>query len=170
MERPGAHSPNGLVFSRVSHDHRVSCWSVGGPEQARSKAHSEPKATALVVGTFGANLGNAVYVTGAGSKPALVAKYTLSKDLAMNVHTPGGASCQSCGAPMSSKKEHGGGKLDNPYCSVCTDSSGKLMSYKEVHERMTTERFMKVQGMPRKGAEDHAERALKAMPAWKHLK
>ncbi len=88
----------------------------------------------------------------------------------MKVHTPGGASCQSCGAPMSSKKEHGGGNVDNQYCSVCCDSSGALMSYKEVHERMTTERFMKVQGMPRKGAEDHAERALKAMPAWKHLK
>ena len=70
---------------------------------------------------------------------------------------------------MSSKNEHGGGKVDNEYCSVCCDSSGALMSFKEVHERMTTERFMKVQGMPRKGAEDHADRALKAMPAWKHF-
>jgi hypothetical protein len=32
---------------------------------------------------------------------------------------------------------------------------------------MTVERFMKVNGMPRKGAEDAAHRALKAMPVWK---
>jgi hypothetical protein len=71
---------------------------------------------------------------------------------------------------MSSKKEHGGGNVDNPYCSVCTDADGRLLPYEQAHERMTTERFMKLQGMPRKGAEEHAARALKAMPAWKHLK
>ncbi len=33
----------------------------------------------------------------------------------------GGPACQSCGSPMMSAREHGGGKESNPYCSLCSD-------------------------------------------------
>jgi hypothetical protein len=88
----------------------------------------------------------------------------------MTLMTPGGPSCQSCGAPMMSAKDHGGGREDCPYCKFCSDRSGKLLPFEQVHENMTVERFMKVNGMPRKGAEDSARRALEAMPLWKGRK
>jgi hypothetical protein len=69
---------------------------------------------------------------------------------------------------MMSAKEHGGGRADNPYCKCCTDKSGALLPFAQVHENMTVERFMKVNGMPRRGAEDAARRALEAMPLWKN--
>jgi hypothetical protein len=85
----------------------------------------------------------------------------------MKLTTPGAAACQSCGAPMPTAKDHAGGREDSQYCRFCADKSGALLPYETVHENMTVERFMKVNGMPRKGAEDSAHRALKAMPAWK---
>jgi hypothetical protein len=81
--------------------------------------------------------------------------------------TMGGPACQSCGSPMMSAKEHGGGRLENPYCRFCTDKSGQLLPYEQVHRAMTEERFMKVNRMPRAGAEEAAHRALAQMPAWK---
>jgi hypothetical protein len=68
---------------------------------------------------------------------------------------------------MMRAKDHGGGRDANPYCNVCTDSSGALLSYEKVLANMAEQRFMKVNGMPRKGAEEAAARALSAMPLWK---
>ena len=82
----------------------------------------------------------------------------------------GGPACQSCGSPMMSARDHGGGKESNPYCSVCTDSGGALMSYDKVVAAMAEQRFMKVNKMPRAGALEHAHRALVQMPLWKNQK
>lgn len=79
----------------------------------------------------------------------------------------GGPACQSCGSPMPTAKEHGGGDEKNPYCRVCTDRAGALLPYDEVHKHMVEQRYMKVNKMPRKGAEDAATKALSVMPAWK---
>ena len=68
---------------------------------------------------------------------------------------------------MMSARERGGGREDNPYCSVCCDRTGTLLGYEEVAQRMAEERFVKVNGMPKKAAEEAAHRALKHMPAWK---
>jgi hypothetical protein len=86
----------------------------------------------------------------------------------MKLTTPGAAACQSCGAPMPTAKDRAGGREDSPYCKFCADKNGKLFSYETVHENMTVERFMKVNGMPRKAAEESAHRALQAMPLWKN--
>jgi hypothetical protein len=68
---------------------------------------------------------------------------------------------------MMSAKDHGGGREDNPYCKVCTNGRGELLSYDQVHKAMAEERFMKVNRMPRPGAEEAAHKALSQMPAWK---
>lgn len=78
-----------------------------------------------------------------------------------------GPACQSCGSPMATPRDHAGGREDNPYCALCGDARGALRSYAEVHKNMAEQRFMKVNGMPRKGAEDAATRALAQMPAWR---
>lgn len=78
-----------------------------------------------------------------------------------------GPACQSCGSPMGAAKDHAGGRDDAPYCALCGDASGALLPYATVHKHMAEQRFMKVNGMPRKGAEDAATRALAQMPAWK---
>jgi hypothetical protein len=85
----------------------------------------------------------------------------------MSLLMTGGPACQSCGAPMMSTKDRGGGRADNPYCRHCTDHAGELLPFAQVLENMAVERFMKVNGMPRKGAEDAARRALEAMPLWR---
>ncbi|MDP3279038.1 MAG: zinc ribbon domain-containing protein [Deltaproteobacteria bacterium] len=84
----------------------------------------------------------------------------------MTLFVQGGPACQSCGAPMMTAKEHGGGRADNAYCACCTDKHGALLSLDAVIENMATERFMKVNKMPRAGALEHARRAVEAMPHW----
>lgn len=88
----------------------------------------------------------------------------------MKLTTPGAAACQSCGAPMASANDHAGGREDAQYCRFCADKSGKLYAFDTVVENMAVERFMKVNGMPRAGAEEHARRALLAMPVWKNAR
>lgn len=80
--------------------------------------------------------------------------------------TTGGPACQSCGSPMMRASDHGGGRADNPYCRLCTDESGRLLPYDQVHRNMVEQRFMRVNGMPRAAAEEAAHRALSYMPAW----
>ncbi|MEI8254771.1 MAG: zinc ribbon domain-containing protein [Deltaproteobacteria bacterium] len=79
----------------------------------------------------------------------------------------GGPACSSCGSPMMSARDHGGGKESNPYCRVCTDARGVLLPYEKVVTAFAEQRFMKVNGMPRAGAEESARKALEHMPAWK---
>jgi hypothetical protein len=68
---------------------------------------------------------------------------------------------------MMSARDHGGGRADNPYCRLCTDAAGNLLPYEQVLRAMAEERFMKVNKMPRAGAEEAARRALAQMPAWR---
>lgn len=78
-----------------------------------------------------------------------------------------GPACQSCGAPMPTARDHAGGKESVPYCVHCADASGALLPYDTVKKNMAEQRFMKVNNMPRRGAEEAATRALAQMPAWR---
>ena len=44
--------------------------------------------------------------------------------------------CESCGMPMRTPEDFGGGRTDNPYCIHCTDSNGTLKPYEEVLKNM----------------------------------
>jgi hypothetical protein len=68
---------------------------------------------------------------------------------------------------MMGNKDRGGGRADNPYCRECTNAKGDLLSYDEVHKNMAEHRYMKVNKMPRAGAEEAAHKALGVMPLWK---
>lgn len=80
----------------------------------------------------------------------------------------GGPSCESCGRPMMSDRERGGGRADNVYCRYCTDSSGALKSYNDVLETLVTRDYMGTNGMGRAQAEVAARNAMMYMPAWKN--
>ena len=73
--------------------------------------------------------------------------------------------CQSCGMPMTSPAEHGGGYKENLYCVNCCDASGSLKSFEEVLEGMTSF-MMESRNMERKEAETAARQYLAMMPAW----
>ncbi|MBN1176977.1 MAG: VOC family protein [Dehalococcoidales bacterium] len=73
--------------------------------------------------------------------------------------------CQSCGMPMTSPAEHGGGYKENLYCVNCCDTSGSLRSFEEVLESMTGF-MMESRKMERKEAEIAARQYLAMMPAW----
>lgn len=79
----------------------------------------------------------------------------------------GGPACESCGRPMMSDRDRGGGRADNPYCRQCTDARGDLKPYEEVHRALTEEEFMGRNGMTRDRAEVAARNALAHSPAWK---
>lgn len=79
----------------------------------------------------------------------------------------GGPACDSCGRPMMSEGDHGGGRADNPYCRHCTDRGGALRSYDEVLGYLVEHEFMGRNGMPRAQAEAAARNALSRMPAWR---
>lgn len=79
----------------------------------------------------------------------------------------GGPGCESCGRPMMSSSDRGGGRADNPYCRHCTDARGALKSYSEVLETLVVRDFMGTNGMARAQAEVAARNAMMYMPAWK---
>ncbi|MFO0652701.1 MAG: zinc ribbon domain-containing protein [Polyangiales bacterium] len=79
----------------------------------------------------------------------------------------GGAACESCGRPMMSERDHGGGRGDNPYCRHCTDARGSLRAYEDVLEGLVRDEFMARNGMARPQAEVAARNALRHSPAWK---
>jgi len=79
----------------------------------------------------------------------------------------GGPACESCGRPMMSDRDHGGGRSDNPYCRHCTDGGGRLRTYDEVWRTLTEREFMGTNGMPRDQAEVAARNALAQTPAWR---
>ena len=74
--------------------------------------------------------------------------------------------CESCGMPMKTTEEHGGGDINNPYCKYCTDAEGKLKSMEEVREGMI-QFYMKSQGKSREEAEKFVDAHMCKMPAWK---
>jgi len=73
--------------------------------------------------------------------------------------------CQSCGMPMTSPVEHGGGDKENLYCFRCCQADGSLKSFEEVLEGMTGF-MMESRNMDREAAESAAREYLVMMPAW----
>ena len=45
--------------------------------------------------------------------------------------------CDSCGMPMTTREDFGGGDEKNLYCVHCTDSEGNLKTFEEVLEGLT---------------------------------
>jgi hypothetical protein len=75
------------------------------------------------------------------------------------------ANCQSCGMPMTSPGDFGGGDPENIYCIHCTSPDGSLKSYEEALEGMTGI-MMQMQGMDRETAGRTAREYMSKMPAW----
>ena len=75
-------------------------------------------------------------------------------------------SCESCGMPMKTADEHGGGDVNNPYCVHCTDPEGRLKTREEVRAGMIRF-FMSSEGKSREQAEEFVDEHMKKMPAWK---
>lgn len=74
--------------------------------------------------------------------------------------------CESCGMPLASAAEHGGGDESIPYCVHCTTASGELQAFEERFERMT-QWAMRVEGLDRGGAEARTRSQMRRMPAWR---
>ena len=73
--------------------------------------------------------------------------------------------CQSCGMPMTSPQEHGGGDKESLYCIRCCRNDGSLREYEEVVEGMTSF-MMESRKMDKEAAERAAREYLATMPAW----
>ena len=74
-------------------------------------------------------------------------------------------SCQSCGMPMNSPADFGGGDEENSYCIHCTHPDGKLKSYDEIYEGMVF-MYINKRNMERPEAERVARDYMAMMPAW----
>ena len=75
--------------------------------------------------------------------------------------------CQSCGRVMKSPEDHGGGNVNNPYCSDCTDEEGNLYP-REVVEKNLIDYYLRVKQCSWEEAETVVKEILKRMPAWKN--
>lgn len=73
--------------------------------------------------------------------------------------------CQSCGMPMTSPQDHGGGNRENQYCNRCCLPDGTLKSYDEVLAGMASF-MMESRKMDKDAAEKAAREYLSMMPAW----
>jgi hypothetical protein len=73
--------------------------------------------------------------------------------------------CQSCGMPMSSAADYGGGDEENTCCVHCCHEDGSLKDYDEVHQGMVS-LFMKTRGMDKESAGQAARDYMATMPAW----
>lgn len=73
--------------------------------------------------------------------------------------------CESCGMPMESKSDFGGGKENNRYCRQCTYPDGNLKPRHEVREGLVRY-YMKMKKMERAEAERYVEEYMRGMPAW----
>lgn len=85
--------------------------------------------------------------------------------LTFNQVSKANKNCMSCGMPMSSLEDFGGGNPVNIYCAHCSNEDGSLKSYDEVLQGMVTF-MMGSQKMDRKTAESAAREHLAKMPAW----
>ena len=74
-------------------------------------------------------------------------------------------SCQSCGMPMNSPADYGGGNEENSCCVHCTQPDGTLKSYDEIYEGMVF-MYINKRNMDRADAESAAKNYLAMMPAW----
>lgn len=73
--------------------------------------------------------------------------------------------CQSCGLPMMIDSDHGGGRIDNPYCHYCTDEAGNLKPKEEIREGMIN-LYMQSFGKTREEAEKEVDSRMAEMPVW----
>jgi uncharacterized glyoxalase superfamily protein PhnB len=73
--------------------------------------------------------------------------------------------CLSCGMPMTSPQDHGGGNRENQYCNRCCKPDGTLKSYDEVLAGMASF-MMESRKMDKDAAEKAAREYLSMMPAW----
>jgi len=67
---------------------------------------------------------------------------------------------------MGSREEHGAQKLDNPYCTHCTDLNGKLLPFEKKFEEFV-EVVMSGRGLPKAEAARVALLQMAEMPAWR---
>jgi hypothetical protein len=74
--------------------------------------------------------------------------------------------CESCGMPMKSAEDYGGGQQDNVYCVYCTDEAGHLKPYEEVLENMKGF-AVKTMGISDHEALQMAKEGMAKLPAWK---
>jgi hypothetical protein len=74
--------------------------------------------------------------------------------------------CESCGMPMKSAEDFGGGRPDNLYCVYCTDEAGNLKPYEEVLENMKGF-AIKTMGISGHEALQMAKEGMSKLPAWK---
>ena len=77
--------------------------------------------------------------------------------------------CESCGMPMRTKDEFGGGRPDNSYCVHCCDEKGNLKSYDNMVKGMA-QFMMKTQGISNEQAIKATKEHLAKMPAWADVK
>lgn len=73
--------------------------------------------------------------------------------------------CESCGMPMKSAEDFGGGQLDNAYCVHCTDEAGNLKPYDEILENMKGF-AVKTMGISEAEALQMAKEGMAKLPAW----
>jgi len=73
--------------------------------------------------------------------------------------------CQSCGMPMNSAADYGGGDKENTCCVHCCQADGNLKSYDKVHQGMVS-LFMRTRSMDKDRAEQAAKDYMATMPAW----
>ncbi|MFZ5365960.1 MAG: zinc ribbon domain-containing protein [Patescibacteria group bacterium] len=74
--------------------------------------------------------------------------------------------CQSCGMPMATDADHGGARVENPYCKYCTDPSGNLKSKEEVREGMINFQMQQSPGKTREEIAAEVDQHMRTMPAW----
>ena len=73
--------------------------------------------------------------------------------------------CESCGMPMETAEDHGGGDISSKYCKHCAPG-GNLMSREEIREcwiRYTLE----AEDISKEEAKRKVEAEMAKMPAWK---
>jgi hypothetical protein len=73
--------------------------------------------------------------------------------------------CQSCGMPMDQPVDHGGGRLDNPYCKYCTDAQGNLLPRGTVRQNMIQFYIQKMGKTPDEAVIE-VDKIMATMPAW----
>ena len=73
--------------------------------------------------------------------------------------------CLSCGMPMASPEDFGGGNPTSVYCVHCVDADGQLKGYDEVLGGVVNF-MMTTQNLDRAAAERSAREQLSRMPAW----
>ena len=75
------------------------------------------------------------------------------------------SNCLSCGMPMTSPGDSGGGNPENKYCVHCCNPDGSLKSYDEVLNGMANF-MMQSRNMDKATAGSAAREYLSKMPAW----